>query len=83
MAIAGAVLLLGAGRMNVSATVDHAVGITDLVKIGGRVRRDDRLCTVRANDAGLLDAAVRLAQTAFRISARQPAPPVLIGPLIK
>jgi pyrimidine-nucleoside phosphorylase len=83
MAVAQAALLLGAGRMNVSATVDHAVGITDLVKTGGRVRRNDRLCTVHANDRERLDEAVRLVQTALVISPRAPARPVLIGPLIK
>jgi pyrimidine-nucleoside phosphorylase len=83
MAIAQAALLLGAGRMNVAATVDHAVGITGLVKIGERVRRDDCLCTVHANDADLLDAAVRLVQTAFTINARSATAPPLIGQLIK
>jgi pyrimidine-nucleoside phosphorylase len=83
MAIARAALLLGAGRVNVSATVDHAVGVTGLAKIGERVHRNDRLCTVHANDSGLLDAAVQLVKTAFTINTRSPALPALIGPLIK
>ncbi len=83
MAVAQAALLLGAGRMNASAAIDHAVGITGLVKVGGRVRSNDRLCTVHANDHERLGEAVRLVQNAFVISPRAPARPVLIGPLIK
>ena len=83
MAIAQAALLLGAGRMNASASVDHAVGITDLVKIGERVRANDRLCTVHANDCELLEAAVQQVQAAFKINSRSPATPKLIGALIK
>jgi len=82
MAIAQAALVLGAGRMNVSAKVDHAVGITDLVKIGERVRRNGLLCTVHANNGQLLDAAIPLVQSAFTLSATPPASPLLIGQLI-
>ena len=83
MAIAQAALLLGAGRANVSAAVDPAVGITGLAKIGERVPRGGRLCTIHANDKPLLAAAVRLARAGFKIGARPAAPPVLIDELIE
>ena len=83
MAIAQAALLLGAGRANVSAAVDNAVGITDLVKIGERIPRGGRLCTIHANDGQLLAAALKLTQAAFKIGARPAAPPILIDALIK
>ena len=82
MAIAQAALLLGAGRANASAAVDHAVGITDLVKTGERVSRGDRLCTIHANDETLLAAALKPARAAFKIGARPPAPPVLVDELV-
>ena len=72
MAIAQAALLLGAGRVNVSATVDHAVGITDLAKIGERVHRNDRLCTVHANDERASRRRCPAVQTAFTINTRCP-----------
>ena len=83
MAIAQAALLLGAGRANVSAAVDHAVGITDLVKIGERIPRGGRLCTIHVNDGQLLAAALKLTQAAFKIGVRPAAPPILIDALIK
>jgi pyrimidine-nucleoside phosphorylase len=83
MAIAQAALLLGAGRANVSAAVDHAVGITDLVKIGERIPRGGRLCTIHANDGQPLAAALKLTQAAFKIGVRPGAPPTLIDALIK
>jgi pyrimidine-nucleoside phosphorylase len=82
MAVAQAALLLGAGRATAEATVDHAVGITNLAKIGERVRRNDRLCTVHANDGELLEAAVQRVLTAFTIGAKCPRASALIGSLI-
>jgi thymidine phosphorylase len=82
MVVAEASLLLGAGRANASATVDHAVGITGLVKIGERVRRGGRLCTIHANDEALLAAALKHTRAAFKIGARPAAQPALIDALI-
>jgi pyrimidine-nucleoside phosphorylase len=83
MVMAQAALLLGAGRANVSAAVDHAVGMTDIVKIGDRVALGDSLCTIHGNAARPLAAALKMLQTAFEIGARPVAPPVLIDELIE
>src|SRR5208283_4270610 len=83
MAIAQAALLLGAGRAKVSAAVDPAVGLTDLLKVGERVPRRGRLCTIRANDESLLAEALPLIQAAFRIGERPAAPGILIDELIE
>jgi pyrimidine-nucleoside phosphorylase len=83
MAIAQAALLLGAGRANVSAVVDPAVGLTDLVKVGERVPRGGRLCTIHANDEPLLAAALPQIQAAFAIGERPAAPAILIDELIE
>jgi pyrimidine-nucleoside phosphorylase len=83
MAIAQAALLLGAGRANVSAVVDPAVGLTDLVKVGERVPRGGRLCTIHANDEPLLAAALPQVRAAFAIGERPVAPAILIDELIE
>jgi thymidine phosphorylase len=83
MAIAQAALLLGAGRANVSTVVDPAVGLTDLVKVGERVPRSGRLCTIHANDEPLLAAALPQIQAAFAIGERPAAPAILIDELIE
>ena len=83
MAIAQAALLLGAGRANVSAGIDHAVGLTDLVKIGEIVPCGGRLCTIHAHDESMLAVALQLLQVAFAIGERPAAPPMLIDELIE
>ncbi len=83
MAVARAALLLGAGRANVSAAVDHAVGITGLVKIGETVPHGGRLCTIHANDGTLLTAALKLLEPAFAVGRDPVEPPVLIDELIE
>jgi thymidine phosphorylase len=83
MAIAQAALLLGAGRANVSAVVDPAVGLTDLVKVGERVPCGGRLCTIHANDEPLLAAALPQIRAAFAIGERPVAPAILIDELIE
>ena len=83
MAIAQAALQLGAGRANVSAVVDPAVGLTDLVKTGERVSGGGRLCTIHANDEQLLDAVLPGVRAAFAIGEPPAAPPNLIDELIE
>ena len=83
MAIAQAALLLGAGRANASAGIDHAVGLTDLLKIGELVPRGGRLCTIHAHDEPMLAVASQLLQVAFAIGERPAAPPVLLDELIE
>ena len=50
MAVALAALRLGAGRSRAEDPVDHAVGITDLVKVGETVEVGQPLCVIHAND---------------------------------
>jgi thymidine phosphorylase len=63
MAIALAALRLGAGRARAEDRVDHAVGISGLVKIGEHVNRGAPLCVIHANDeTSLAEAKARVAQ---------------------
>ncbi|MFA6961096.1 MAG: thymidine phosphorylase [Opitutaceae bacterium] len=58
MTVALAALRLGAGRVKAEDAVDHAVGLTELVKIGERVQVGDVLAVVHANDEAKLVEAV-------------------------
>ncbi len=69
---------LGAGRRRVEDTVDPAVGISDLVKVGERVEKGDLLATVHANDPARLEEALKLLREAFTLGEAAPAP----GPLV-
>ena len=83
LAIAQAALLLGAGRSNAAAVIDHAVGLTNLVKIGDAVRAGDRLCTVHASDDSQLHAVLDPIGAAFEIGPQRTEPPPLIDELIE
>ncbi len=67
--IGKAALLLGAGRVKTSDTVDHAVGIAHLAKTGCYVRPGDRLAELHANDQGKLAEAATLVEHAFSYSS--------------
>jgi pyrimidine-nucleoside phosphorylase len=83
MAIAQAALLLGAGRSNAAAPIDHAVGITDLMKTGEAARAGDRLCTVHARDDSHLNVVLEQVSTAFEIGSKRTASLPLVDELIE
>jgi thymidine phosphorylase len=63
MGVALAALRLGAGRAKASDAVNHAVGVSGLVKIGERVEIGAPLATIHADDdAALAEAKVMLAR---------------------
>jgi pyrimidine-nucleoside phosphorylase len=57
MGVALAALRLGAGRAKASDGVDHAVGVSGLVKVGERVDAGATLALVHANDAAAMSEA--------------------------
>lgn len=65
-------MLLGAGRERVEDRVDHAVGITVHKKVGDRVERGERLCTVHYNREERLAAARELLEKSFEIEQNPP-----------
>ena len=71
-------LILGAGRQRTDDSVDHAVGVTDLVKTGAQVTRGQPLMTAHARDEASLSAAWQYFEKAFEL---RDFPPEL-GPLI-
>ena len=74
-----AIMALGGGRASVTDTVDHSVGISDLIKIGEPVTPNMRLCTLHINDDVRGARAEALVRDAIKFA---PAPPV-IEPLVQ
>lgn len=72
-AIGRGVLLLGAGRQQSADPVNHAVGITELVKTGDSIQEGDPLLIVHADDADTLAAALPYLEQAFAIGETAPA----------
>jgi thymidine phosphorylase len=63
MGVALAALRLGAGRAKASDAVNHAVGVSGLLKIGERVEAGAPLATIHADDeAALAEAKAMLAR---------------------
>ena len=69
--IGKACAVLGAGRTAVTDTVDHAVGITDLVKIGEHAEKGQPLLTIHGNEQNKVDAAILFLDNAFVLSAEK------------
>ncbi len=80
--IGRAVLILGAGRRKVTDPVDHAVGLSGLVKIGQPIKQHEPLCTLHVNDDAALAEATTLVRQAIRITAEPPVQTPLIGDTI-
>lgn len=77
-----ACIVLGAGRKEVTDSVDHAVGITELVKIGEKVESGDPLLKMHINAESNVEQAEELLDRAFEITEAQPEVPRLIGEII-
>ncbi len=71
---------LGAGREKKGDAIDPAVGIMVRVKVGQKVKRDQVLFEVKANDPGLSAAAEKRLKNAVKISAERVDPlPLFFG----
>lgn len=82
MDVALAALRLGAGRAKAEDRIDHAVGLSGLVKIGERVERGAPLCTIHANDLKALAEAKRMLAEAIVIGTPSAKAPKLIGEIV-
>ena len=69
-----AVVTLGGGRRRASDTIDPAVGLTDVVGIGGAVAAGDTLAVVHAADETAADTAITALRHAICIADTAPAP---------
>jgi thymidine phosphorylase len=73
-----AVVALGGGRTRAADPIDHAVGLTELVGLGGTVSKGDPLAMVHARSDAAAEAAAQTVLAAYGIGSAMPA----IGPLI-
>ncbi len=77
-AIGRASLLLGAGRAKTTDAIDHAVGLSDLKKIGEPIAAGEPLCIVHSNGHEDKIQIVNLLESAFNISAEPIESPPLV-----
>jgi thymidine phosphorylase len=82
MGVALAALRLGAGRAKAEDRVDHAVGLTCLVKVGDRVSAGDPLCVVHSNDERAHAEAQEMLESAIVVGTAPVRPPPLVGEVI-
>jgi pyrimidine-nucleoside phosphorylase len=74
MGVALAALRLGAGRAKAEDSIDHSVGVDELVKTGDPVKAGDALCVIHANSEGSAREAADILEKAIVIGdAPRPA----------
>ncbi len=78
-----AIMALGGGRAAVTDQIDHAVGISDLIKIGEPVAPGTRLCTLHANDDAKAARAEALIRDAVKFTPSAPQQEPLIQDLVQ
>jgi len=76
--IGRASLLLGAGRVKTTDTIDHAAGLSHLMKVGEPIVKGAPLVRLHAATQARLDEAIRLVREAFVIGSES----VAAGPLV-
>jgi pyrimidine-nucleoside phosphorylase len=81
--IGRAVLILGGGRVQFTDSIDPAVGISELCKIGDKVEKGQQLLMLHANDSGRLAEAKMMAVGAVVIAEEAVAPLPLIVETIR
>jgi thymidine phosphorylase len=78
-AIGVAVIELGGGRRKVTDSIDHAVGLTEVLGIGEETGADQPLCIIHARDEGSADRAEAMIREAIAIGEEKAsAGPVII-----
>lgn len=80
--VAIAALRLGAGRARAEDKIDHAVGVTDLVKIGEHVPAGSVLAVIHANSEASLADARAIVEDAIAFSETPVTAPKLIDEVI-
>ena len=78
-----AIMALGGGRAAVTDKVDHAVGLSDLIKVGEPASPGTRLCTIHANDETKAAAAEHMLRSAIRFTPTRPVPVPLVQEVVR
>jgi pyrimidine-nucleoside phosphorylase len=58
--------------------IDHAVGVSEIHKVGTQVKQGDPLMMIHYNDESLLEPALEYLRAAYRLAPKRPATPELI-----
>lgn len=78
-AIGMTVIDLGGGRRHPQDKIDHRVGFSDMLPLGTRVQKGDRIATVHAGDEAGAEKAAAALSTNYLIGEEIPAlPPVIV-----
>jgi pyrimidine-nucleoside phosphorylase len=77
-----AAMLLGAGRTQVDAAIDHGAGVVLHHKVGDKVEKDAHLATLYFNDNSKKAEARDRVKAAFRVGEQPPAKVKLIHQII-
>ncbi|HYC72773.1 MAG TPA: thymidine phosphorylase [Opitutaceae bacterium] len=75
--IAQGVSILGAGRDS-HGKIDHAVGVSEIKKVGTQVKQGEPLMMIHYNDEAKLEQALDYFKEAYRLAPKRPVPPPLI-----
>ena len=75
--IAQGVHILGAGRDS-HGKVDHAVGVSEIRKVGTQVKQGEPLMMIHYNDEAKLEQALNYFKDAYRLAPKRPIPPPLV-----
>jgi thymidine phosphorylase len=72
-----AIIALGGGRTRPDDQIDHAVGLTELARIGEPVGAERPLCLVYARDDDSATAAAEAVRRAYRLGEQPPERPLV------
>ncbi|HEX8044921.1 MAG TPA: thymidine phosphorylase, partial [Rhizobium sp.] len=74
------VIDLGGGRRRPQDKIDHRVGFSDILPLGTKVNKGDRIATVHAADAASAEKAAANLAANYRIADAAPVlPPVIVS----
>ena len=76
--IARGVHLLGAGKENPHDKIDHAVGVSEIKKVGTQVKQGEPLMMIHYTDEAKLEQALEYFKNAYRLAPKRPTPPPAI-----
>src|SRR5690606_22123432 len=76
--IALGVHLLGAGKNKSGDKIDHAVGVSEIKKVGTQVKQGEPLMMIHYNDEAKLEQALNYFKDAYRLAPKRPTPPPLV-----
>jgi len=66
------------GSSDKKGKIDHAVGVSEVKKVGTQVKQGEPLMMIHYNDEAKLEQALECFKTAYRLAPKRPNPPPLV-----